>query len=83
MVPTCDKRGKKAGNSLHTRKTLRTCDARVDPSIVYVNFIQYSFEEKGQRHVVVSKESRILERSDLICISEIVDQILFKWNIEI
>lgn len=32
---------------------------------------------------MVSKESRIQERSDLIFISEIVDQILFKWNIEI
>ena len=63
---------KKAGNSLYTRETLGRCDARVDPSIVYVNFSQYWFEERGQRHVVVSKESRVQECSNIICISEMV-----------
>lgn len=56
---------KKAGNSLQRRETQR-------PSIVYVNFSQYWFEERGQWHVVVSKESRIQERSNIICISEMV-----------
>lgn len=56
---------KKAGNSLQRRETQR-------PSIVYVNFSQYWFEERGQGHVVVSKESRIQERSNIICISEMV-----------
>ena len=71
-VPNLRQEVKKAGNSLHTRETLGRCDARVDPSIVYVNFSQYWFGERGQRHVVVSEENRIQERSNIICISEMV-----------
>lgn len=70
---------KKAGNSLQRRETQR-------PSIVYVNFSQYWFEERGQWHVVVSKESRIQERSNIICISEMVGLYSIQkeyWNLTV